>query len=74
MRKFKVYRRQWGSSSSRMMYDFATGKMVQTIAFRVDMVPIMTINAYSPEHALRIAKQKGVTLPIIGEANDTMAP
>lgn len=70
MRKFKVYQRRWGTSTKRMITDYETGQIRYTEVYYVDMVPIMSINAYSPEAALRIAKQKGVIAPIIGAANE----
>lgn len=70
MRKFKVYRRVWGRGVKRKMLDYETGQVRDTVVFPVEMEPTMTINAKTPEAALRIAKQKGVPCPIIGEANE----
>ena len=58
MKKFKVFRRRW---MGRPDPDDPFAPMY------VEMVPVMTLNARSPEHALQIAKQKGEVAPIIGE-------
>lgn len=60
MKKFKVFRRRW------------IGKVDPQDLFTpvyVEMVPVMTISAKTPEAALRIAKQKGEVAPIIGEVD-----
>lgn len=72
MRKFKVYRRKWGRGTLRNHFDFNTGRTTQLETFGVEMVPVMTINAKTPEAALRIAKQKGELAPIIGDAHEVV--
>lgn len=60
MRKFKVFQRRW--------IEVPPSRLIKNPMPLVEMVPIMTINAKTPEAALRIAKQKGQLAPIIGEA------
>lgn len=57
MKKFKVFRREWTKLPGKQEW------------FRATMTPVMTLNAKTPEAALRIAKQKGEVAPIIGDAN-----
>lgn len=61
MQKFKVYRRHWLKPLPS-----PRGEEQWAVA---EMRPVMTLNAKTPEAALRIAKQKGEVAPIIGEAD-----